>query len=91
MNEADEQPFGNKLGLARDHEIEEHAIPVPGVHRFRVVPRNDVVGEMANAIHITANREELKGADANMARRHAGQDGTGQRRLAPNGLAGRHG
>ena len=53
------------------------------------MPRNDVVGEMADAIHITANREELKGADADMARRHAGQYRAGQRRFTPDRLAGR--
>ena len=90
MNEADEQPFGDKLGLARDHEVEERAVPVRGVNRFWVVPRDDVIGEMPDRLHIPARGEELKGADADVARRDAGQHGAGQRHFTPNGLAGRH-
>src|SRR5271169_3021080 len=39
---------------------------------------------------IPARREELEGADPDVARRNAGQYRAGQRRLAPNQLAGEH-
>src|SRR5881394_2109949 len=61
-----------------------------GVDRLWIVPRNDVIGEAPDRIHIAARREELEGADTDVARRDAGQYGAGQRRLAPNRLTGRH-
>ena len=90
VNEADQQPTRDKLGLAGDHQIEEGAVAVRSVRRFGVVPRDDVIGEAPDRIHISARREELEGADADVARRDAGQYRAGQRRLAPNRLAGRH-
>jgi hypothetical protein len=60
------------------------------VNRFGVMPRDDVISEALNRIHIPARREELEGTDTDVAQRDAGQHRTGQRRLAPNCLAGRH-
>jgi hypothetical protein len=90
MNEADEQPLRYKGCLARDHQVEEGAVPVRGVNRLRVMPRDDVISEAPDRIQIPAPREELEGADPDVARRNAGQYRAGQRRLAPNRLAGRH-
>src|ERR1039458_618252 len=54
------------------------------------MPRDDVIGEAPDRIQIPARREELEGADTDVARRDAGQYRAGQRRLAPNRFAGRH-
>ena len=54
------------------------------------MPRDDVISEAPDRIQIPARREELEGADTDVARRDAGQYRAGQRRLAPNRLAGRH-
>ena len=54
------------------------------------MPRDDVISEAADRIHIPARREELEGTDTDVARRDAGQYRAGQGRLAPNCLAGRH-
>src|SRR5207302_5756798 len=90
MNEADELPLRYKRCLARDHQVEEGAVPVRGVNRLWVMPRDDVISEAPDRIQIPARREELEGADTDVARRDAGQYRAGQRRLAPNRLTGRH-
>src|SRR4029077_9950954 len=89
-NEADELPLRYKPCLARDHQVEEGAVPVRGVNRLWVMPRDDVISEAPDRIQIPARREELEGADTDVARRDAGQYRAGQRLLAPNRLAGRH-
>ena len=45
----------------------------------------------AQRLDVAARGEELEGADADVARRHARQHRAGQRRLAHHRLAGRHG
>src|ERR1700722_304119 len=90
MNEADEQPLRYQRCLARDHQVEEGAVPVRGVNRLWVMPRDDVISEAPDRIQIPARREELEGADTDVAPRDAGQYCAGQRRRPPNRLAGRH-
>ena len=67
MNEADEQPLRYKGCLARDHQIKEGAVPVGGVNRLWVMPRDDVISEAPDRIQIPARREELEGADPDVA------------------------
>ena len=50
-----------------------------------------MVGEQAHRLGVAARRKELERADADMARRHPGQDRARQRRLAQHDFAGRHG
>src|SRR6266571_233004 len=90
MNEADELPLRYKRRLARDHQVEEGAVPVRRVNRLWVMPRDDVISEAPDRIQIPLRCEELEGADTDVARRDAGQYRAGQTRLAPNRLAGRH-
>src|SRR6202011_4004925 len=90
MNEADEHPLRYKRCLARDHQVEEGAVPVRGVNRLWVMPRDDVISEAPDRIQIPTRREELEGADTDVARRDAGQYRARQRRFAPNRLTGRH-
>ena len=80
-----------ELGLARDHRVKKRAVGVRRAGGLGVVARDDVIGERATAINISARGEELEGADADVARGDAGEHGTRQRRLAPDRLAGRHG
>ena len=54
------------------------------------MPRDDVISEAPDRIQIPTRREELEGADTDVARRDAGQYRARQGRLAPNRLAGRH-
>src|SRR5580704_14155527 len=54
------------------------------------MPGDDVISEAPDCIQIPTRREELEGADTDVARRDAGQYRSGHRRLAPNRLAGRH-
>src|SRR4029077_2966711 len=48
------------------------------------MPRHDVISEAPDRIQIPARREELEGADPDVARRNPGQYRARQRRLAPN-------
>ena len=88
MNEADKQPLRDKSCLARNHLIKKGAIGVRGARRLWVMPRDDVISEAPDRIQIPARREELEGADTDVARRDAGQHRAGQRRLAPHRVAG---
>jgi hypothetical protein len=90
MNEADQLPLRYKRCVARDHQVEKGAVPVRGVNRLWVMPRNDVISEAPDRIQIPARREELEGADTDVAQCDAGQHRAGQRRFAPNRLAGCH-
>src|SRR5438270_3495122 len=78
MNEADELPLRYKRRLARNNQVEERAVPVRGVNRLWVMPRDDVISEAPDRIQIPLRREELEGADTDVARRDAGQYRAGQ-------------
>src|SRR4029077_3074784 len=54
------------------------------------MPCDDVISEALDRIQIPARREELEGADTDVAQCDAVQHRAGQRRFAPNRLAGRH-
>ena len=71
-----------------DDAVEQCAIAVVGCAGLGIVPRDDVVGERAERLDIAARGEELEGADADMARGDAGQDGARQGFLAQHLLAG---
>ena len=47
MNEADEQPLRYKRCLARDHQVEEGVVPVRGVNRLWVMPRDDASANLS--------------------------------------------
>ena len=90
MNKADKQPLRDKGCLARNHLIEKGAVGVRGTRRLRVMPRDDVIGEAADRVHIATRCEKLEGADPNVARCDASENSPGQRRFAPNRLASGH-
>ena len=78
MDEADQQPARDQVGLARDDAFEQRVIGALGLGDVRVVPGDDVVGELPHAIGVAARGEELEGADADVARGHAGEHRAGQ-------------
>ena len=88
MDEADQQPARDEIGLARDDAGEQRVIGPLGWSSVRIVPGDDVVGEPADRVGVAADGEELEGADADMARGDARQHRAGQRGLADDVLAG---
>jgi hypothetical protein len=88
MDETDQQPACDEIGLARDDATEQRVIGPLGAEQLRIVPRDDMVGEPANGIGVAANGEELEGPDADVARGDAGQHRAWQRGLADDVLAG---
>ena len=51
------KPTSNHLATSsawREIRIEERAVPVRGANSFKVVPRDDVIGELPDRLHITA-------------------------------------
>ncbi len=67
---------------ARDHRFEQRAVGVLRRRGIRVVAGDDVVGQQPHALPIAARREELEGADADMAGGDARQHRAGQHGLA---------
>ena len=56
--------------------------------QIRIVARDRVLGELAHARQLAAGGEELEGADADVAGRHAREHCAGQRSFAQHRLAG---
>ncbi len=77
-----------RLGLARNHRIEQRMIGTLALREIRIVPCDHVVGELAHPVGIAARGKELEGADADVARRHAGQHRARQHGFAHHALAG---
>ena len=90
MDEADQKPARDQIGLAGDDAFEQRVIGALGLRHVRIVPGDDVVGELAHAVGVAARGEELEGADADVACGHAREHGAGQHGLALNALAGGH-
>jgi hypothetical protein len=61
-----------------------------GLRGLRVMSYDDVIGQQPQSLHVAARREELEGADANMACGDPRQHGTRQQGFAHDRLAGRH-
>ena len=90
MDEADQQPARDEVGLSRDDAFEQRVIGALGHPDVRIVSADDMVGELSHALGVAARGEELEGADADMARRDARQHRAGQHGLALHALARRH-
>ena len=75
MNKADELPLCYKRCLARDHQVEEGAVPVRGVNRLWVMPRDDVISRRRRIASRSprAAKKNWKSADTDVARRDAGR------------------
>ncbi|MCY1232386.1 hypothetical protein D9M72_448750 [compost metagenome] len=91
MDEADMQPAGDQLRLARGHRLEEGEIRPVLVLDVGIVPVDRVIGEDLHRSHVAARSEELEGADAHVAGCNARNDGAGQDLFAIDRLAGDHG
>src|ERR1700687_637121 len=59
-----------------------------GIRKLRIMPLDHVIRQSPHAFGIAARREILERSDADVARRDAGEDSAGQRRLAQHALAG---
>jgi hypothetical protein len=86
VDEADRQPLRDEPGLRGDHGLEQGEIAA-FAGTIRIVACDHVVGEQAQGLHVAARREELEGADPDMAGGDAGQNGARQQYLPPDGLA----
>ena len=89
MNETYQKPLRDEVRLAGYDLFEKSAVRVRRASRFRVMAGNHVVGEVPDRIHVCADREELKCADADMAGGDAGQDGARLRQVTADALGGR--
>jgi hypothetical protein len=90
VDEADAEPPGDELRLARDHRVEEGPIGPVGRLRLRVMPRHYVIGKVPERVGILAGRKVLEGPHPYMAACDAYQQGPWQGALAKDRLAGRH-
>ena len=72
----------DQIGLARDDAVQQRMIGAVGICRIRIMPRDDVIGELPHGLGIAARGEILEGSDPDVAGGDAGQDSAGQRRLA---------
>ncbi len=88
VDEADQQPARDEIGLTRDDAGEQGVIGALCLEQVRIVAGDDVVGEPADRAGVAADGEELEGADADVARGDARQHRAGQRGLADDVLAG---
>src|SRR5262245_35994184 len=88
MDEADELPFRDQFSLTRNDALKESSVGVRRVGSIRIVTGDYIVRQLTDSFRVTTHREELKGADADMARRDAGQHRSGQGRFAPDRLSG---
>ena len=82
VREADGLPLRDKLRGARHYRGEEFLILVGRVAQFREVLRDDVIGERADVLKLTAIVEDLERAEAHVTRREAQQSCRGLCRLA---------
>ena len=67
MDEANQQPARDEIGLARDHRREQRVIRPFAAGKLAIVPRDHVVGEPAHGFGIAAGGKILERADADVA------------------------
>ena len=60
MNKADKLPLRYECCLARNHLVKEGAVPVRGASRLWVMPRDNVISEAPDRIHIPASRARVR-------------------------------
>ena len=59
MDEADQEPARDQIGLASDNAFEQRVIGALGIGDIGVVPGNDMVRELPYAIGLAARGKEL--------------------------------
>ena len=87
MDEADMHPAGDECCLTLGDFAQQPDVAVGMVEQFGVVPANGVVGELPQLALLSAGGKVLEGADSQMARGNARQDGARKRVLAEHRLA----
>jgi len=90
MDEADQEPAHHQIRLHRDHRLEQAEIAVLRLRRLRMVARNDMVRQRPQALGVLPGREELEGADADVAGGDARQHRAGQDLVAHHRRPGQH-
>ncbi len=84
-------PASDEVALARDHALQKRMVGTIGMGRLRIVPGNNVIGQPPHPFGVTARREILERADANVAGSDPGEHGAGQRCFAHHIFAGHDG
>src|SRR5260370_5348234 len=87
MNEAEEQPLCDQVGLAGDHSIEQGAVRLLRLRGVRVVPGDRIIGQPACCFGVALCRAKLEGADAEGAGSDSGEYGSRQGGFAPHSVA----
>jgi hypothetical protein len=87
VDETDQQPARDQLGLPGDDAFEQRVIRALGLGDVRIVPGDDVVGERSHAVGVAARGKELEGADADVACGDTGEHCAGQHGLTLHALA----
>ena len=91
VDEADQKPARDQIGLSRDDAFEQCVIGAVSLCDIGIMPRDDMVGELPHPVGVAARGKKLEGADADVARGDAGEYGARQNRLAHHVLAGHDG
>jgi hypothetical protein len=78
MDEPDEHPPCYQVRLSVDDLFKQGAVRLICARGLGIVPGDDMVRQKADAIHILTGGEILEGADADVTRGHADEDGARQ-------------
>ncbi len=89
VDEADGEPMRDKLALQVDDLFQQRKRRIAGFGEFGKMTLDRIVGEPLQMVGAEMGGEELEGADADVAARHARQDRTRVGPLALHALAGR--
>ena len=84
-------PSRDQRCLAGDDAVEQRAIGRVAARDIGIMPGDCMIGERLQGGLVLPGGKELERADADVARRDAGQDAAGQQRLAKDHVARRHG
>ena len=88
VDEADQEPARDQVGLARDHAVQKGMVGTVGMCQIGVVPADHMIRQPPYALRIATHRKILERSDTNVAGCDAGEDGARQRCLAQYALAG---
>ena len=78
MDETEEHPLCDQLRLPSDHAVQQRSVRPLRSSGLRIVPRDRIVRQRTHSVCVAPRSEILKGAHAQMARRHPGQHGPRQ-------------
>ena len=79
VDEAKRHPLGDQIRLGSHDRLQQRHIRIWRFGGVRVVPRNGMIRKESQGIDIVACKKVLKGPDANVTGRHAGEHGAEER------------